>query len=347
MAVIHGKHALLTLRLWRTFSTATGLPRPGTRCSRPPVSPGPPYDALVSVLQPMDPAELRFRADQLARVFTDRGVTYDFAGEERPFPLDLIPRVIDAVEWDLVARGVAAAGPRARGLPGRRLRRRARLRRRGDAVAAHLHLAALPPGGRRLHPAERRPGARGRHRPHPRRAGRVPRPGGQRSGAVRGQLRDREPAGHDAGRSPRCSPSRACTGWTSTRPGCWPRCAPPRRAGTADPCVVVLTPGVLQRRLLRAHPAGPADGRGAGGGPGPVLRPQPGLHAHHPGPAPGRRHLPPGRRRLPGPAAVPARLGDRLPGPDQRGPGRATSPSPTRSATGWPTTSSSTPTSPT
>jgi hypothetical protein len=39
-------------------------------------------------------------------VFTDRGVTYDFAGEERPFPLDLIPRVIDAVEWDLVARGV-------------------------------------------------------------------------------------------------------------------------------------------------------------------------------------------------------------------------------------------------
>ena len=71
-----------------------------------PGKPRAPYDALVSVLQPMDPAELRFRADQLARVFTDRGVTYDFAGEERPFPLDLIPRVIDAVEWDLVSRGV-------------------------------------------------------------------------------------------------------------------------------------------------------------------------------------------------------------------------------------------------
>jgi uncharacterized circularly permuted ATP-grasp superfamily protein len=64
------------------------------------------YDGLVSVLQPMDPAELRYRADQLARVFTDRGVTYDYAGEERPFPLDLIPRVIDALEWDLVSRGV-------------------------------------------------------------------------------------------------------------------------------------------------------------------------------------------------------------------------------------------------
>jgi uncharacterized circularly permuted ATP-grasp superfamily protein len=64
------------------------------------------YDALVSVLQPMDPAELRYRADQLARVFTDRGVTYDYAGEERAMPTDLIPRVIDAAEWDLVARGV-------------------------------------------------------------------------------------------------------------------------------------------------------------------------------------------------------------------------------------------------
>ena len=65
-----------------------------------------PYDALLAALQPLDPSELRFRADQLASVYTDRGVTFDYAGEERPFPLDLIPRVIDAVEWDLIARGV-------------------------------------------------------------------------------------------------------------------------------------------------------------------------------------------------------------------------------------------------
>ena len=71
-----------------------------------PGQPRPPYAALLAALQPLDPADLRFRSDQLARVFTDRGVTYDFAGEERPFPLDLIPRVIDAVEWDLIARGV-------------------------------------------------------------------------------------------------------------------------------------------------------------------------------------------------------------------------------------------------
>jgi len=71
-----------------------------------PGQPRPPYAPIISVLQPMDPAELRFRADQLARVFTDRGVTYDFAGEERPFPLDLIPRVIDAIEWDHITQGV-------------------------------------------------------------------------------------------------------------------------------------------------------------------------------------------------------------------------------------------------
>ncbi len=71
-----------------------------------PGEPRPAYDGLISALQPMDPAELRYRADQLARVFTDRGVTFDLGGEERPFPLDLVPRVIDAVEWDLIVRGV-------------------------------------------------------------------------------------------------------------------------------------------------------------------------------------------------------------------------------------------------
>jgi uncharacterized circularly permuted ATP-grasp superfamily protein len=72
-------------------------------------SPGqcrPAYQSLFATLQPWSGSDLRFRADQLARVFTDRGVTFAYAGEERPFPLDLIPRIIDAVEWDQVTRGV-------------------------------------------------------------------------------------------------------------------------------------------------------------------------------------------------------------------------------------------------
>lgn len=65
------------------------------------------YEPVLAALQPIEPGELRFRADQMARAFTDRGVTYAFAGEERPWPLDLVPRILDALEWDLVQRGVS------------------------------------------------------------------------------------------------------------------------------------------------------------------------------------------------------------------------------------------------
>jgi uncharacterized circularly permuted ATP-grasp superfamily protein len=65
------------------------------------------YDALFAALQPMQSEELSYRAEQLSRMFTDRGVTFALAGVERPFPLDLVPRVIEAQEWSVVSRGVA------------------------------------------------------------------------------------------------------------------------------------------------------------------------------------------------------------------------------------------------
>src|SRR6266545_2005666 len=71
-----------------------------------PGQPRAPYQSLFATLQPLAPADLRYRAEALARVFTDRGVTFAYAGEERPFPLDLVPRIIDAVEWDLLIRAV-------------------------------------------------------------------------------------------------------------------------------------------------------------------------------------------------------------------------------------------------
>ena len=100
------EQALLTLEVVADIFDGYQLADAWDEMFAAPGKPRASYDALVSVLQPMDPGELRYRADQLARVFTDRGVTYDYAGEERPFPLDLIPRVIDALEWDLVSRGV-------------------------------------------------------------------------------------------------------------------------------------------------------------------------------------------------------------------------------------------------
>src|SRR6266498_2916375 len=56
--------------------------------------------------QPRAPADLRYRAEALARVFTDRGVTFAYVGEECSFLFDLVFRIIDVVEWDLLIRAV-------------------------------------------------------------------------------------------------------------------------------------------------------------------------------------------------------------------------------------------------
>ena len=53
-----------------------------------------------------DAATLKERADTLARSYLDQGVTFDYAGEERPFPLDAVPRVISAHEWQVIESGV-------------------------------------------------------------------------------------------------------------------------------------------------------------------------------------------------------------------------------------------------
>lgn len=72
-----------------------------------PGTPRAPYESVFAAMAPLGQKDLRYRVDQLARSFTDRGVTFAYAGEERPFPLDLIPRVVDALEWDRISRGVA------------------------------------------------------------------------------------------------------------------------------------------------------------------------------------------------------------------------------------------------
>ena len=55
-----------------------------------------PYREIYSALQSMTQADLRGRTESLASSYLAQGVTFDFAGEERPFPLDAVPRVIPA-----------------------------------------------------------------------------------------------------------------------------------------------------------------------------------------------------------------------------------------------------------
>jgi len=67
----------------------------------------PSYAAVHATLQQSSPAELRGIAEALASNYTQAGVTFDVGGVERPFPLDLVPRVIAAAEWDTIEAGVA------------------------------------------------------------------------------------------------------------------------------------------------------------------------------------------------------------------------------------------------
>jgi uncharacterized circularly permuted ATP-grasp superfamily protein len=79
---------------WNEMFSAPGQPRPI-------------YQRLFAELDRYQPAELRQRSEQLSRTFSERGVTFAHSGEERPFPLDLVPRLLGALEWDLLSRGIA------------------------------------------------------------------------------------------------------------------------------------------------------------------------------------------------------------------------------------------------
>ncbi len=66
-----------------------------------------PYGGVASSLAQMGPDDVSARALRLARAFMDQGVTFDLDGEERPFPLDVVPRIFTASEWTKVSDGVA------------------------------------------------------------------------------------------------------------------------------------------------------------------------------------------------------------------------------------------------
>ncbi|OMC30128.1 circularly permuted type 2 ATP-grasp protein [Mycobacterium colombiense] len=65
-----------------------------------------PYKGIYAELAPSDASDLKARAEALARAFIDQGITFSLSGQERPFPLDLVPRVISAAEWTRLERGI-------------------------------------------------------------------------------------------------------------------------------------------------------------------------------------------------------------------------------------------------
>jgi uncharacterized circularly permuted ATP-grasp superfamily protein len=105
--------------------------------------------------------DLRGRAEALASTYVDKGVTFAVGGEDRPFPLDVVPRVVPADEWDVVEAGVVQ---RVRALeafladvhgPGRALEDGV-IPRRVVTSSAHFSRVAAgiePPNGVRVHVA--------------------------------------------------------------------------------------------------------------------------------------------------------------------------------------------------
>ena len=149
-------------------------------------------------------------------------------GQERPFPLDLVPRVISAAEWSRLEKGITQRVQGAGDVPRRHLRRAGDpARRRHPAPADHL-LRALPPRGGGHRAAQRGAHPRRGHRPGPRRAGHLPGARGQPALAVGRLLRDGEPPHDGAGLPEPVRHPPGARGRRLRRRICCGRCATPR-----------------------------------------------------------------------------------------------------------------------
>ena len=72
-----------------------------------PGTPRPPYEVLHQALQALSGEEFGGRCVARDHAFRNQGITFSHRGEERPFPLDLVPRVLSAAEWGVIEAGVA------------------------------------------------------------------------------------------------------------------------------------------------------------------------------------------------------------------------------------------------
>src|SRR6201992_4125539 len=120
-----------------------------------------PYKGIHAELAPADVADLKARAEALARAFIDQGITFSLSGQERPFPLDLVPRVISASEWNKLERGITQ---RVKALEiylddiygDQEILRDGVIPRRLITSCEHFHregAATVPPNGVRIHVA--------------------------------------------------------------------------------------------------------------------------------------------------------------------------------------------------
>jgi uncharacterized circularly permuted ATP-grasp superfamily protein len=120
-----------------------------------------PYRALYESIAGLDVTDLSARADALERALVDQGITFSLSGQERPLPLDLVPRVVAAAEWTKLEKGVIQ---RVRALEAfladvygeGKILRDGVVPRRLVTSSEHFHrevVGIIPPNGVRIHVA--------------------------------------------------------------------------------------------------------------------------------------------------------------------------------------------------
>ncbi|HEX6886996.1 MAG TPA: circularly permuted type 2 ATP-grasp protein [Candidatus Nanopelagicales bacterium] len=82
------------MRPWDEMIDARGGVRPGR-------------ERLVAALDDLGPEGLRARARLRDAHLSAQGITFTLSGRERPLPMDLVPRIVDAAEWQVIEAGVA------------------------------------------------------------------------------------------------------------------------------------------------------------------------------------------------------------------------------------------------
>lgn len=75
-------------------------------------SPLPHAELLIATLQRLGPEALEAAGQRRDTIFMQQGITFEVAGSDgerrdRAWPLDLVPRVLTAVEWTTIKRGLA------------------------------------------------------------------------------------------------------------------------------------------------------------------------------------------------------------------------------------------------
>jgi uncharacterized circularly permuted ATP-grasp superfamily protein len=64
-------------------------------------------ERLVGALEALGPDGLLSRARLRDAHLSAQGITFTLSGRERPLPMDLVPRIVDAAEWQVIEAGVA------------------------------------------------------------------------------------------------------------------------------------------------------------------------------------------------------------------------------------------------